>query len=61
MMHKDLYLCCALYSETYPMPWAENLPPRLPEPPVKHTHILLSISLGSASLGKAAVEQHLEF
>lgn len=25
-------------SETYPMPWAENLPPRRPEPPVNiHT------------------------
>jgi len=24
------------------MPWAENLPPRLPEPPVKHTQAPLS-------------------
>lgn len=29
-------------SETYPMPWAENLPPRRPEPPV-NTHTCLAL------------------
>lgn len=51
--HKQYYPCTDFYifavvwvSETYPMPWAENLPPRRPEPPVnKHTRTACPLAL----------------
>lgn len=60
-MPKDFYFCCCSYQRNLPHALGRKSSPSPSRATCKiHTHALLSISLGSALLGKETFEQHMD-